>query len=160
MHRYVAYNRSYGHLRDFLAYFCQNLDAVATPLRPLQSETSSLFFGINQPRKPPVISNRIVVISSRNVFICNDSNFSPKIGCHGNAPLSLVHGVSQVNSPIAQTLSEKNNSAWICCIQLKLWPFCYFWPNLAKIWLPWQRPLDPFNQKCLLSIGRPQKPLL
>jgi len=26
------------------------------------------------------------------------------------------------------------------------------------IWLPWQRPLDPCNQKCLLSIGSPQKP--
>jgi len=24
--------------------------------------------------------------------------------------------------------------------------------------LPWQRPLDPWNQKCLLWIGRPRKP--
>ena len=36
--------------------------------------------------------------------------------------------------------------------------FVIFWPILAKIWLPWQRPLDPRNQKCLLRIGRPQKP--
>jgi len=28
---------------------------------------------------------------------------------------------------------------------------------LAKIWLPWQHPLDPCNQKCLLWIGRPGK---
>ena len=36
--------------------------------------------------------------------------------------------------------------------------FVIFWPILAKIWLPWQRPLDPCNQKCLLRIGRPRKP--
>ena len=33
-----------------------------------------------------------------------------------------------------------------------------FWPILAKIWLPWQRPLDPCNQKCLPRIGRSRKP--
>ena len=38
--------------------------------------------------------------------------------------------------------------------------FVIFWPILAKIWLPWQRPLDPCNQKCLLWIGRPRKPLV
>ena len=31
-----------------------------------------------------------------------------------------------------------------------------FWHILPKIWLPWQRPLDPCNQKCFLCIGRPQ----
>jgi len=36
--------------------------------------------------------------------------------------------------------------------------FVIFWPTLAKNWLPWQRPLDPWNQKCLLWIGRPRKP--
>ena len=36
--------------------------------------------------------------------------------------------------------------------------FVIFWPIMAKIWLPWQRPLDPCNQECLLRIGRPQKP--
>jgi len=36
--------------------------------------------------------------------------------------------------------------------------FVIFWPILAKIWLPWQRPLDHSNQKCLLCIGRPRKP--
>jgi len=38
---------------------------------------------------------------------------------------------------------SKPNSALICRMQLKLWPF--FWdllPILAKIWLPWQRNLD------------------
>ena len=36
--------------------------------------------------------------------------------------------------------------------------FVIFWPILAKIWLPWQRPLDRCNQKCLIWIDRPQKP--
>jgi len=36
--------------------------------------------------------------------------------------------------------------------------FVIFWPILAKIWLPWQRPLDPCNQRCLHWIGRPRKP--
>jgi len=36
--------------------------------------------------------------------------------------------------------------------------FVIFWPILARIWLRWQRPLDPCTQKCLLWIGRPQKP--
>jgi len=34
-----------------------------------------------------------------------------------------------------------------------------FFTILTKIWLPWQRSLDPCNQKCLLWIGRPRKPL-
>jgi len=33
-----------------------------------------------------------------------------------------------------------------------------FLPILAKTWLPWQRPLDPCNQKCLLWIGQSRKP--
>ena len=36
--------------------------------------------------------------------------------------------------------------------------FVIFLSILAKIWLPWQRPIDPCNQKCLLWIGRPRKP--
>jgi len=56
---------------------------------------------------------------------------------------------------------SKPNSAWICRLELKLWPFLsFFWPILAKMLLPWQRPLDPCNQKCLLWIGRTQKPLV
>jgi len=35
--------------------------------------------------------------------------------------------------------------------------FVIFLPILAKIELPWQRPLDPCNQKCLIWIGRPLK---
>jgi len=46
----------------------------------------------------------------------------------------------------------------VCRLQLKLWPFCDIFPVLAKIWLPWQRPLDSCYQKCLIWIGRPLKP--
>jgi len=35
--------------------------------------------------------------------------------------------------------------------------FVIFLAILAKSWLPWQRPLDPCNQKCLIWIGRPLK---
>jgi len=71
-----------------LAYFGQNLAAMATSIRPLQSEMSSLDWST---MKTPVVSNHIVVISHRNAFICIYSNLSPKIGCHGNTPLSFVY---------------------------------------------------------------------
>ena len=35
--------------------------------------------------------------------------------------------------------------------------FVIFLPILAKMWLLWQRPLDPCNQKCLLWIDQPLK---
>jgi len=35
--------------------------------------------------------------------------------------------------------------------------FVIFLPFLDKNWMPWQCPLDPCNQKCLLWIGRPRK---
>ena len=35
--------------------------------------------------------------------------------------------------------------------------FVIFWPILAKIWLPWQRPLNPCNHKSLIGIGRSRK---
>ena len=80
---------------DIFAYFGQNLVAMATSLRPLQLIANFNYvclLWIGRPRKPPVISNQILAISRRNAFICIYRNFSPKIGCHGNAPLSLVYG--------------------------------------------------------------------
>jgi len=127
--------------------------------RPLDSCNQKCLLWIGRPRKPPVISNCILVISCRNSFICIYSNFSPNIGCNGNAPLSLVYGsVTDAFHNSTKPIS-KPNSAWICCIQLKLWIFLWFlWPILANIWLPWQRPVVPCNQKCLLWISRPRKP--
>jgi len=132
LHGYVAYNWSYGHFCDFFTYFGQNLFAMATPLRPLQSEMS---FWIGRPRKSPVISNHILAISHRNALICIYSNFSPKIGCHGNAPLSLVYGSVKDEFPDGTNPISKPNSAWICHLQLKLRPFlwCFglFWPKFG-----------------------------
>jgi len=42
LHEYVTYIWSYGHFCDLLAYFGENLVAMATSLRPLQSKMSSL----------------------------------------------------------------------------------------------------------------------
>jgi len=42
LHRYVAYDLSYGHFCDILEYFSQNLVAMATSLRALQSIMSFL----------------------------------------------------------------------------------------------------------------------
>jgi len=58
--------------------------------RPLDDCNQKCLLRIDRPRKPPVISNHILVTCRRNVFICIYSNFHPKTGCHGNAPLSLV----------------------------------------------------------------------
>jgi len=41
LHRHVAYNCSYGHFCDTIAYFRQNLVTVTISLRPLQLDMSS-----------------------------------------------------------------------------------------------------------------------
>jgi len=47
-----------------------------------------------------------------------------------------------MNSPMAQTLSKNQTLHG-----------CDFLAIFAKIWLPWQRPLDPCNQKCTRTQG-------
>jgi len=117
---------------EFLAYFGQKLVAIATSLRPLQSEMFPLDW---RTTKTPFISNHILVISRRNAFICIYSNFSPKIGCHGNAPLSLVYGSVKDEFHDSTNPIRKPNYALMCCIQLKLWPFlrCFglFWAKFG-----------------------------
>jgi len=70
----------------------------------------------------------------------------------------LCTGVSQMNSPIAQTLSQNQTLHGCVAYNWSYGHFFVFWPILAKIWLPWQRLLDPCNQKCLLWIAEPRKP--
>jgi len=106
--------------------------------RPLDPSNQKCFLWIGGRRKPPVISNHILLISRRNAFICIYSNFSPKICCHGNAPLSLVYGSVTDEFPDNTNPISKSNSAWTCCIQLKLWPFllfilAYFGHNLVAM---------------------------
>jgi len=88
--------------------------------RPLDPCNQKCLLRIGRPRKPPVISNHILAISHRNAFICIYCNFSPKIGCHGNAPLSLVYGSVIDEFPDGTNPISKPNSAWICRLQLKL----------------------------------------
>ena len=111
---------------------------------PLQSEMKGLLF-IGRPRKPPVISNHVLAFSCRNAFICIYSNFSPKIGCHGNAPLSLVYGSVTDEFPDDTNPISKPNYAWICHLQLKFGLFCdflaYFGQNLVAMATP-LRPLQ------------------
>jgi len=103
--------------------------------RPLDSCNQKCLLWIDRPRKTPVISNRILVISHTNASICIYSYFSPKIGCHGNAPLSLVYGSVTDEFPNSTNPISESNSAWICRIELKLWPFLsnfgLFWPKLG-----------------------------
>jgi len=127
LHGYVACNCSYGHFCDIFAYFGQNLVAMATSLRPVQSRdpcNQKCLLWIARPRKPPVISNHILVISHSNAFtggIRIYSNFSPKkTGCHGNAPLSLLYGGVTDEFPDSRNPISKQNYTWICRIQLKL----------------------------------------
>jgi len=91
------------HTTEVMANFVifgQNLVAMATSLRHLQSEMSSLWIG--RPRKPPVISNHILAISHRNAFI---SILVPKLVAMVTPLCPLCTGVSKINSPMAQTLS-------------------------------------------------------
>jgi len=155
MHWCVAYNWSYGRFVIFLAYFGQNVVAMATSLRPLQSQMFSLNWWAT---KTPVISNHILVISRRNAFICFIAIIVPKLVAMVTAVCPLCTGVSQVNSLIVQTLSQNQTLHWHVAYNWSYGHFVIFWLIFAKIWLPWQRPLDPCNQNCLIWIDWPLKP--
>jgi len=129
----------------FLPILAKNWLPWQCPLDPCNQKC---LLWIGRPRKPPVkavISNHILAISHRKAFICIYGNFSPKIGCHGNAPLSLVYGSVIDEFADGTNPISKPNSAWICCTQLKLWPFCdflaYFGQNVVAMATP-LRPLQ------------------
>jgi len=65
-----------------------------------------------------------------------------------------------MNYLIAQFLSQKKTKLGIDMAYITdvMAIFVIFFSILAKIWLPWQRPLQPYNQKCLLWISRRRKP--
>ena len=110
----------YGYFVIFLPIWAKNWLPWQCPLDPCNQKC---LLWIGQPRKPPVISNHILVTSHRNAFTCIYSNFSPKIGCHGNAPLSLVYGSITYEFPDSINPISQPNSTWICCLQMTLWPF-------------------------------------
>ena len=86
------------------------------------------------------------------------SLFVPKLVAMVTPLCTLCTGVSEVNSPNAQTQSVSQTlHGYVAYI----WSFGHFlWlfrPILPKIWLSWQRPSDLCNQKCLHWIGQPRK---
>jgi len=127
------------HTTELMAIFVIFLTILAKIWLPWQRSLDHCnqkhFLWIVQPRKPPAVSNRIFVISHTNTFICIYSYFSPKIGCHSNAPLSLVYGSLTDEFLDSAKADSKPNSARICCIQLKIWQFlwyfCLFWPQIG-----------------------------
>jgi len=113
----------YGYFVIFLPILTKHWLPWQCPLDPC---IQKCLLWIGRPRKPPVISNHILAISCRNSFICIYSNLVPKLVAMVTPLCSLCTGVSQTNSTIAQTLSQNQSSAWIRCIQLKLWPILWF----------------------------------
>ena len=104
--------------------------------RPLDHCYQKCLLRIGRPQKHPVITNRVLVISRRNAFICIYSNFCAKIGCCGNGQ-DLSTGVLQMNSPMAQTQSQ-NHTLHGCIaysVRLKLYGhfviFGLFWPTFG-----------------------------
>ena len=110
----------YGYFVIFLPIWAKNWLPLQCHL-DLCNQKCLLWIG--RPQKPPDISNHILVISCRNSFIGIYNNFGTKIGCHGNAPLFLVYGNVTDEFHDSTSPISKPNSARICCIQLKLWPF-------------------------------------
>jgi len=119
--------------------------------RPLDPCNKKCLPWSGQPQKLPVASNHILAISRTNAFICTYSNFSPKIGCHGNAPLSFVYGSVTEEFPDSTALSLTKLCMDISHKIEVMAIFVMFLDTLAKIRLPWQRPLDHCNQRCLIS---------
>jgi len=113
----------YGYFVIFLPILAKNW----LPWQcPLDTCNKKCLLWIGRPRKTPVISNHILAISCWNSFICIYSNFTTKIGCHGNAPLFLVYGSVTDEFHDSTDPISKPNSARICCIQVNLWPILWF----------------------------------
>jgi len=120
-HWYVAYNWGYGHFCDILPILVK----IWLPWqRPSDPCNQNCLLWIGRPRKPPLISNHILAISHRNAYICMYSNFSPKFGCYGNVPLSVVY------RSVTDEFPDSTNR-----IHLKVWPFlwyfCLFGPKIG-----------------------------
>jgi len=98
-------------------------------LTPLQSEMSFLNW---LTMKNPVVSNHIIVISHRNAFI---AIFVPKLGAMVMPLCPLCMGVSQMNSLIAENLSQNKTLHWCVVFNWSCGHFCeifsLFWPKFG-----------------------------
>jgi len=84
LHECDAYNWSCGHFCDISAYFGQTLVAVATSLRPLQSQMSSLDWPTTKTAMDMSLTTEVTA------FLWYFCLFWPKFGCHGNVPYTLA----------------------------------------------------------------------
>ena len=132
---------------------------MATSLRPLQSELSSL----DWPTTKTIISNRILVISRRNAFYqvyAFTAILVPKLVSMVTPLCPLCMSVTD-EFPNSTNPISKPNSAWICRLQLNLWPFCdflaYFGQNLVAMATP-LRPLQ--SEMSSLGWSTTKNPLL
>ena len=144
LHGYVAYNWSCGNFCDILAYFDQNLVAMATSLRPCNQKWR---LWIGQPRKPPVISNHILASLSliEMHLYAVIAILVPKLVAMVTPLCSLCTWVSQMNSPMAQTLSQNQTLHGYVAYYWSYDHFCdflaYFGQNLVAMATP-LRPLQ------------------
>jgi len=143
----------YGYFVRFLPILAKNWLPWQCPLDPCNQKC---LLWISRQWKPPVISKHILALSCRNSFICIYSNFSTKIGCHGNAHLFHVYGSVTDEFHDSTNPISKPNSAGICCIQLKLWPIlwvlAYFSQNLVAM----ATSLRPLQSEMSSLVGRPR----
>ena len=119
---------SYGHFCHFWPILAKNWLPWQRPLDPCNQKR---LLWIGRPWKPPDISNHILAISHRYAFICIYSNFSPKIGCHGNAPLSLVYGSVKDEFPDGTNLSP-NQTLYVYVAYN--WSYGHFWDFFGLFW--------------------------
>ena len=95
-------------LRDF---FLPILVAILLPWqRSLDTCNQKYFLQIGRPRKPPIISNHILVICRRNAFM---EILVSKLVAIVTPLCPFCTGVSQMYSLIAQTISQ-NQTLYLC----------------------------------------------
>ena len=123
-----------------LDYFGQNLVAVATSLKPCNQKC---LLQIGRPRRLPVISNHISVVSRRNASL---AILVQKLVAMVTFLCPLCTRVSHMNSPIAQTLSQ-NQTLHGNVLQLKLWPFCDIFAYFGKTLVAMATSLRPLQSE-------------
>ena len=103
------------------------------------------------------MSNHVLPISRRNAFVCIYSNICPKLVAMSTPLWPLCTGVSQMNSPVAQTLSQNQTLHGYVAYNWShgnFGVFLHLGQNLAAMATS-LRPLQ-----CLTWTVWPQKPLL
>ena len=125
--------------------------------RSLQPCNQKCLLCIGRPRKPPAISNEILFISCRNAFV---AILVPKLVAVVMPLCSVCTGVSQMSSPMAQTLSQNQlymdmlHTAEVMAIFVI---FCIFWPKFGR---HGNVPLTLAHRNVFLGLVEHKNPLL